>query len=60
MNGSPMRHAARSVQLAVMTAPSTTVDAAAAEARRRHADAGDWIAATGSATARRVIFGAAA
>ena len=37
MNGTPMRPFARSVQLAVMAAPSTTVDQAAAEARRRHA-----------------------
>jgi hypothetical protein len=35
MNGTPTDTAARSVQLAVMTTPSTSVAEAVAEARRR-------------------------
>lgn len=44
MNGTPMRRVERSVQLAVMAAPSTSVVEAAAEARRRHEPANAWIA----------------
>ena len=44
MNGTPMRRVARSVQLAVMAAPTTSVVEAAAEARRRHAPADGDIA----------------
>jgi len=41
MNGETMRQVARSVQLAVMTAPKTTILEAAVEARRRHGTVSD-------------------
>lgn len=56
MNGTPMRRVARSVQLAVMAAPSTTVVEAVAEARRRH----DPARAILSAFERRAAVAAAA
>jgi hypothetical protein len=42
MNGASTR-VARSVQLAVMAAPTTTVAEAVAEARRRHETVATWI-----------------
>jgi hypothetical protein len=44
MNGTPMRRTERSVQLAVMTAPSASVADAVVEARRGHDGARPWIA----------------
>jgi hypothetical protein len=38
-----MKRVMRSVQLAVMTTPTTTVTEAAAEARRRHQAVGAWL-----------------
>ena len=43
MNGRTLRQVARSVQLAVMTAPETTILEAAVEARRRHWSDSAWI-----------------
>jgi hypothetical protein len=43
MNGTTTAPAARSVQLAVMAAPSASVAEAVAEARRRHDPSGAWI-----------------
>ena len=43
MNGRTLRQVARSVQLAVMTAPETTILEAAVEARRRHGSDSAWI-----------------
>jgi hypothetical protein len=43
MNGTTTAPAARSVQLAVMAAPSASVAEAVAEARRRHDTSGAWI-----------------
>ena len=60
MNGTPMRPIARSVQLAVLAAPSTSVEEAAAEARRRHVTTGAWIATNVSPARRRLLVGAAA
>ena len=60
MNGTPMRRVARSVQLAVMAAPSTTVDEAAAEARRRHATATTRPFADASSSGRPLTVAAAA
>jgi hypothetical protein len=39
-----MKRVMRSVQLAVMATPTTTVTEAAAEARRRHEAVGAWLA----------------
>ena len=53
MNGTIRRLLGRSVQLAVMATPSTSVADAVAEARRRHESAVAWIAeATRSVTPR--------
>jgi hypothetical protein len=41
MNGTPVRRVARSVQLAVMATPTSSVLEAAAEARRRQDGRGD-------------------
>lgn len=60
MNGTTMRRIARSVQLAVMAAPSTSVEEAAAEARRRHVSSGAWIATNVSPARRRLLLGAPA
>jgi hypothetical protein len=43
MNGTTMKPHGRSVQLAVMAAPSASVAEAVAEARRRHETPGTWI-----------------
>ena len=59
MNGTPMRAGARSVQLAVMAAPSTTVGEAAAEARRRHATASARPGADHSSLGRRLAVATA-
>lgn len=59
MNGRTMRQVARSVQLAVMAAPDTTILEAAVEARRRHSTASDWIESPSTAT-RRSVAGASA
>lgn len=42
MNGTTTRDYARSVQLAVMAAPSASVAEAVAESRRRHEPSGAW------------------
>ena len=42
MNGTMRRLLGRSVQLAVMAAPSASVAQAVAEARRRHDTSGEW------------------
>ena len=44
MNGTPTPRVARSVQLAVLAAPTTSVVEAVAEARRRHGTVVGWIA----------------
>ncbi len=43
MNGTTTANPGRSVQLAVMAAPSASVAEAVAEARRRHDPSGAWI-----------------
>ena len=43
MNGTTTANPGRSVQLAVMAAPSASVAEAVAEARRRHDQSGTWI-----------------
>ena len=43
MNGMLTQPPGRSVQLAVMAAPSASIADAVAEARRRHDSAGPWI-----------------
>lgn len=60
MNGTPMQTVARSVQLAVMATPSTTVDEAVAEARRRHAVASVEIDDRSAEGRRRPLMAAAA
>ena len=48
MNGTTTPTTGRSVQLAVMAAPTTSVVQAVAEARRRHDASGRWIPSAGA------------
>ena len=52
MNGTPLVQT-RSVQLAVMAAPSATLVGAVTEARRRHDTSGAWISLPVVTTALR-------
>ena len=53
MNGTTTPPAARSVQLAVMGAPSASIAEAVAEARRRHDPSNAWISHPAVPTALR-------
>jgi hypothetical protein len=53
MNGTMRRLLGRSVQLAVMATPSTSVVDAVAEARRRHDSAVAWLADAARSVAPR-------
>ena len=53
MNGTTTANPRRSVQLAVMAAPSASVAEAVAEARRRHERSGAWISRPTAPTALR-------
>ena len=59
MNGTTNTSAGRSVQLAVMAAPSTSIVEAVAEARRRHDSSGGQIAPVAAPRARQLALGAA-
>ena len=52
MNGRTMRQVARSVQLAVMAAPETSIVEAAVEARRRHSAVSGWSGTPAAPTVR--------
>jgi hypothetical protein len=57
MDGTTPTPDGRSVQLAVMAAPSTSVVEAVAEARRRHEPAGRWITLHVRGAERRIAAG---
>ena len=50
MNGRTLRQVARSVQLAVMATPETSIVDAVVEARRRHASDPAWASVPAPAT----------